>query len=643
MYLNKLFKLLVFLIGLTFSFTACDDHYDELKGDINDIYGQIDELKADIEALKGQVNSIQGIVDAINGGKVVTDVKETEDGRGYVITFNDASTIEVMKKINGSAISIIEVEGVYYWAIVTNGIPAQLLNEAGEPIAVTDNTIELMLDEHGYLTLNGKRVTDANDDFVRFKKGESGAFFKDIIVTDKSVTFVLPDDSQIILNKETGTFLRFDTDQKTPFYLLKPGRETRINIKFSANLKTLEVLSAPEGWTTNVHRANSYVAVTPPADATMGLGELRLQGTDENGLVYLAIARVSVKGSGFADPTGVFILNEGNMTTENGSLIYIDKEGKVLDYAYRTMNGTELGNVTQDIYIFNKKMYIISQNGKTNAVGTGFDNDGMLVVTNSETLVKEATFNEELSALNWPTHIAVLDEKNIFIRDNYGVHLFDSETGTETLIEGSKGAGKLTMAVADGKVFAIAGSKLLVLEKGKTTVGKTIDMGQRIAAVAKANDGNLWVSMQGSPAKIAKVNSKTGENIKTNVVTEVNLSAGVGAGCSITAYQNKLYYSGLGSKIYRHDFETGTTTMLGDVKEFNSEMTMTYNPIAVHPITGHIYMNRIKGYGWNFLINSIFELEDTGNGLKMVHEYRDHTHFPAGIFFPASFPQAAGE
>ena len=71
------------------------------------------------------------------------------------------------------------------------------------------------------------------------------------------------------------------------------------------------------------------------------------------------------------------------------------------------------------------------------------------------------------------------------------MHLFDSEAGTETLIEGSKGAGKLTMAVADGKVFAIAGNKLLVLEKGKTTVGKTIDMGQRIAAVAKANDATF--------------------------------------------------------------------------------------------------------------------------------------------------------
>ena len=49
------------------------------------------------------------------------------------------------------------------------------------PITVTANTVELTLDEHGYLTLNGKRVTDANDDFVRFKKGESGAFFLSLI------------------------------------------------------------------------------------------------------------------------------------------------------------------------------------------------------------------------------------------------------------------------------------------------------------------------------------------------------------------------------------------------------------------------------------------------------------------------------
>ncbi|MFR4378070.1 MAG: hypothetical protein ACLT37_14750 [Bacteroides stercoris] len=41
---------------------------------------------------------------------------------------------------------------------------------------MTDNTVELTLDEHGYLTLNGKRVTDANDDFVRFQERRKRSF-----------------------------------------------------------------------------------------------------------------------------------------------------------------------------------------------------------------------------------------------------------------------------------------------------------------------------------------------------------------------------------------------------------------------------------------------------------------------------------
>lgn len=61
---------------------------------------------------------------------------------------------------------------------------------------------------------------------------------------------------------------------------------------------------------------------------------------------------------------GTFILNEGNMTTENGSLIFISPKGVATDSVYFKVNGTELGNVTQDLYIKDNKMYIISQNGK---------------------------------------------------------------------------------------------------------------------------------------------------------------------------------------------------------------------------------------------------------------------------------------
>lgn len=51
----------------------------------------------------------------------------------------------------------------------------------------------------------------------------------------------------------------------------------------------------------------------------------------------------------FTDSKGVFVLNEGNMTTENGSLTYITPEGYVIGDAYKKVNGTELGNVAQDM------------------------------------------------------------------------------------------------------------------------------------------------------------------------------------------------------------------------------------------------------------------------------------------------------
>src|SRR5690606_19489692 len=190
---------------------------------------------------------------------------------------------------------------------------------------------------------------------------------------------------------------------------------------------------------------------------------------------------------------GTFILNEGNMTTENGSLIFISPKGIVTDSAYFKVNGTELGNVAQDLFIGNGKLYIISQNGKQNAVGSTFQNDGMLIVANAETLKKEASYTEELSSLSWPSHVAVLNEDNIFIRDNKGVHLFHPQNKELKFVEGSNGAKKNRMAVANDKVFVPGSTKVFVLEAGKPEVIHTIEMSANVTGVVKASDGNIWV------------------------------------------------------------------------------------------------------------------------------------------------------
>lgn len=147
------------------------------------------------------------------------------------------------------------------------------------------------------------------------------------------------------------------------------------------------------------------------------------------------------------------------MTSENGSLIYISPEGYTFEDAYKTVNGTEMGNVTQDMAFHDGKIYVISQNGEKNTKEKEFKNDGVLIVMNAKTLKKELAYPKTaFPALDWPTHIAVIDNQHIYVRDNKGIHRIDlsnPEKPSITDIADSKGAIKTKFAVLNGKVYAI--------------------------------------------------------------------------------------------------------------------------------------------------------------------------------------------
>lgn len=335
---------------------------------------------------------------------------------------------------------------------------------------------------------------------------------------------------------------------------------------------------------------------------------------------------------------GTFILNEGNMTTENGSLVFISPKGIITDSAYFKVNGSQLGNVTQDLFISKGKMYIISQNGRKNPVGTTFENDGMLVVANAETLKKEAAYNDELSVLSWPTHLAVLGQDNIFIRDNNGVYLFNTSSKQLDFVAGSKGATKNRMAVVDGKVFVPCKRTVLVLESGKKEVSHTIDMGATVTGVIPSYDGNVWVATTGSPNKISKVNPKDYSIIQANTISQGNVGiGGMAATPGITAIKDTLYFSNLGPKIYRHIFSTGVTDFLVDAKTMVDNANIVYNTIAVHPLTGKVYMNTLQAYLTFDKNNKINIFNFQGTEPKLSASYLNHTRFPAGIFFTYDF------
>ena len=365
-----------------------------------------------------------------------------------------------------------------------------------------------------------------------------------------------------------------------------------------------------------------------------GLGEHKITVTAaQNGQKTSAQETITVHGK---YKFGTFILNEGNMTTENGSLTFISPRGVVTDSAYFKANGTQLGNVAQDLFIRNNKIYIISQNGKKNATGAAFENDGLLIVANAETLKKEAAYNDELKTLSWPTHVAVLNEQNVIIRDNNGLSRFNTVTKELTLIKGSRSANKMTMAVSNNKIFAAAGTKVYVIEADKDSISYALDMKASVSGVVKASDGNIWVSTTGSPSKISKINYRDYSLIKANDITTGSLSAGFGATPGITAKGDTLYFSGAGTKIYRHVFSVNTTEFMVDAKTMVENANVVYNNIAVHPVTGEVYLNTMKGYGGNYLFNSI-SVFNFSNGAVLSANYKDYTNFPAGTFFTYSF------
>ncbi|NDV78967.1 DUF5074 domain-containing protein [Dysgonomonas sp. 511] len=321
---------------------------------------------------------------------------------------------------------------------------------------------------------------------------------------------------------------------------------------------------------------------------------------------------------------GTFVLNEGNMTTENGSLTFISPKGVITDSAYFKVNGTELGSVCQDLFIADNKIYIVAQNSQK------------LVVANAETLVKEAVYNDELSTLSWPTHVAVLDDE-AFIRDNRGVYSFNTSTKELKLLKGTSGALKNRMAKVGNKVFVPANKSVLVLEAGKDSISHKIEFDANVSGVIKTSDNNIYVSTTGTPHKITKINAQNYSVIKENEITEGKVGAGWGATPGISAKGDTIYYSNASTTIYRHIFSSGTSESVVNVKDYVENANIVYNNLGVHPITGEVYFNTIKAYGWDFLINNISVFNLGQSDPKLTINYKDHTHFPAGIFFTYNF------
>lgn len=440
------------------------------------------------------------------------------------------------------------------------------------------------------------------------------------------------------INSEQPVFVAVDTPLKLEYA--------------TENVKSVTVGELPQGWTATVDEAAGSVTLTATAQAEQKVNvQVKVLGADDKEVVE-SVALYCLNS--FDNPKGTFVLNEGNMTTENGSLTYITPEGYVIADAYKAVNGTELGNVAQDMAFCNGKIYVIAQNGDLNAVGTKFENDGMLVVMDAKTLKKEAALSKtELADLDWPTHIAVLDDQHIYIRDNAMVRRLDLATKKLYPVSGTNNAPKSQFLVIGGKVYTYKGGALpgLVEISAESDAAKSINFPYKkgeiqyqisqVLGTRAAEDGEVWV--MGWSVGVGSANAFIGKfNPTTKKMTQklIGVKPFVGAsGVTFANKGNKLYYAD-GTTIYCLNFDAAegeeAESVVTDLNNIDVNAGMLYNGISAHPVTGLIYINTIKGFA-QFTQNQIWAFDFDANTEEPVAKYENYTHFPAGFFF---YPEA---
>lgn len=233
---------------------------------------------------------------------------------------------------------------------------------------------------------------------------------------------------------------------------------------------------------------------------------------------------------GYADPDGVWILNQGAPRMENGSLTWIAPDGTVEEQVYRTVNGSAFGNTAQDLWCHDGKIYILSNSTTVPDKGSGEAADGSLVIVDAETFRREKVFRfEELTfprpegsteedeylPLTTPLeNIAVIDPHNVFISDEQGLFRLDVTTGEMHIVEGSYAFGNQGstieaiastrgMTVVGDRLYSAGGgfwstTKLFEFQSGRDAVVRSLDLrGEFVSGICRTGDRELLVATCG--------------------------------------------------------------------------------------------------------------------------------------------------
>lgn len=146
---------------------------------------------------------------------------------------------------------------------------------------------------------------------------------------------------------------------------------------------------------------------------------------------------------------GIYLLNGGNEADGPGGLTRINEDGSVTTRLFEDVNGHPIGKRVRCMAAYGDDIYFLCSTFKS----IGFAEDTILVVADAKTLkekraykFKDLSFDmpEDEPFPSDPESIYVLDEANIFIKDEQALIRFDSQANKAYLMEGEATTSPIT-------------------------------------------------------------------------------------------------------------------------------------------------------------------------------------------------------
>ena len=198
---------------------GCSDNFDDsaLWKDIDGMYKSLNELKAQVTTMQQQLDALAAVV----SGGAVTSITQDADGH-YVLSYKDADNVEhtidiaTMDDANTQPSIGMKADGeIYYWTVTTGGKTSWLLDTDGAKIPVTGRTPEIGVDDQGYWTLFGKRITDASGNPVKAEGKSASVITKVEMKDDGTVVFTLGDGVQVTAQVQNGFNVLLSVEPRT--------------------------------------------------------------------------------------------------------------------------------------------------------------------------------------------------------------------------------------------------------------------------------------------------------------------------------------------------------------------------------------------------------------------------------------------